>query len=143
MQIIVTGVDGSETAERAARKAAFLAEGLGADLHVISAYGKFAVDTFASGDEEFRFTTIGDAEQVAAKVAAQLKRGFPGLAVRSSASEGKPADALVKTAERLGADLIVVGNRRVQGPSRILGSIARDVAGHAHCDVYVVHTVAR
>ena len=53
---------------------------------------------------------------------------------------GKPADVLVQEAERLGASVIVVGNRRVQGPSRVLGAIATAVARNAPCDVYVAKT---
>ena len=68
----------------------------------------------------------------------------PGLAVTTAALEGKPGEALVRAADKLGAELIVVGNKRVQGVAgRVLGSIARDVASHASCDVYVAHTHAR
>jgi nucleotide-binding universal stress UspA family protein len=47
----------------------------------------------------------------------------------------------VQVATDIGADLIVVGNRRVQGIGRLLGSVATDVAQHAPCDVYIVKTV--
>jgi CRP-like cAMP-binding protein len=40
------------------------------------------------------------------------------------------------------ATMIVVGNRRVQGAKRLLGSIASDVLHHASCDVLVAHTAA-
>ena len=36
--------------------------------------------------------------------------------------------------------MIIVGNRRVQGAARILGSIATDVLHIAPCNVLVVHT---
>ena len=36
--------------------------------------------------------------------------------------------------------MIVVGNRRVQGATRVLGSIANDVARQAPCNVLIVHT---
>ena len=53
-------------------------------------------------------------------------------------------EALVSESERLDATMIVVGNKRVQGiAGRVLGSIARDVAAHASCDVYVAHTHER
>lgn len=35
---------------------------------------------------------------------------------------------------------IIVGNQRVQGAARVLGSIAGDVAKHATCNLMVVHT---
>ena len=39
------------------------------------------------------------------------------------------------------AELIVVGNRRMQGVQRLLGAVANDVVHHADCDVLVVKTV--
>ena len=82
---------------------------------------------------------IAAAEAIAAEVAGSLGNVVP--RVESSPIQGKPAEALVEEAKRLGADLIVVGNRRVQGIGRILGSVASDVAQHAPCDVYIVKTV--
>lgn len=140
---IVTGVDGSETAREAARTAAGLAMALGGRLHVLSAYGKFTEDTFTSGQEEITFNSVADAERTAAETMRLLRQEFPGVKITSAPSEGKPADALVKAAARLDAALIVVGNRRVQGIGRVLGSIARDVLSEATCDVYVAHTHPR
>ena len=54
-----------------------------------------------------------------------------------------PATALCDQARLLEASAIVVGNKRVQGAARILGSIAQDVAKSAPCDVYIVHTFGR
>jgi nucleotide-binding universal stress UspA family protein len=38
--------------------------------------------------------------------------------------------------------MIVVGNRRVQGISRVLGAIATDVARRASCDVLISDTTS-
>ncbi len=70
-----------------------------------------------------------------------MNTGGGDFANRYKSDVGKPADALVHVAKEIGADLIVVGNRRVQGISRLLGSVATDVAHHAPCDVYIVKTV--
>jgi len=43
-------------------------------------------------------------------------------------------------ATRLEARTIVVGNRRVQGVTRVLGSIAADVTKHAPCDVLIANS---
>lgn len=142
-RIIVVGVDDSKPAAKAAHKAAELATALGADLHVLSAYGKFEMEKYSSGSDEFVYTTERDAEATAGSTMTDLRRAFPDLTVTISAPEGKPGEALVKAAERLDAELIVVGNKRVQGLARVLGSIARDVASHAPCDVYVAHTHQR
>lgn len=141
--IIITGVDDSATAAAAARKAAQLASALGGELHLICAYGKFESTTFESGPEKFHYSNDEDALKTAQTVALGLRKDFPDLTVRTAASEGKPGDALVQAAERLKADVIVVGNKRVQGMARVLGSIARDVASQAPCDVYVAYTHER
>lgn len=141
-KVIITGVDGSETADRAAAKAAELAVALEAPLQVVTVYRKFETETFSSGHETFEYTTSAAAERTAVDVASDLGRKFPGLDVTGVAAQGKPAEALVELAEQVDAQLIVVGNKRVQGLARILGSIARDVAQTAHCDVYIAHTVS-
>ncbi|MEE6281942.1 universal stress protein [Georgenia sunbinii] len=140
---IITGVDGSESAARAAHRAAELADALGAELHVLSAYGKLEVEKIDTGAEQFIIDSMTDAERVARRVVDDLQGAFPGLAVTASPAEGKPGDALLEAADRLGAELIVVGNKRVQGIGRVLGSVARDVTTRATCDVYVAHTHQR
>ena len=137
---IVCGIDNSPTAAAAARKAARLAQALGAHLHLLSAYGKIEAETVEIGAEQVLVSNEIEADRVSGAVALELRREFPGLVVTPASSDGRPGEALVKLAERLDADLIVVGNKRVQGIARVLGSIARDVAAHAPCDVYVAHT---
>jgi nucleotide-binding universal stress UspA family protein len=138
--IIIVGVDGSESARKAARRAAELAKSTGATLHVISAVDKLSVETIPAGGGTTRTLTSGEAaESIAAEVAAELKQITPDVV--SDPHPGKPAEALVDEAIRLDASLIVVGNRRVQGIGRLLGSVATDVAQRAPCDVYIVKTV--
>jgi nucleotide-binding universal stress UspA family protein len=43
-------------------------------------------------------------------------------------------------AQRLEATMIVVGNHRVQGLTRVLGAVATDVTRHAPCDVLIANT---
>lgn len=140
---IVVGVDDSETAARAARTAAGLARALDAELYVLTAYGKLEMERIEVGAEEFVISNEADAEKLADAVIADLRGDFPDVTFRRYPAEGKPGPALVDTARILDADLIVVGNKRVQGIARVLGSVARDVASRAHCDVYVAHTHQR
>ncbi len=140
--IVVTGVDGSETAALAARKAAETAEALGSTLHIVSAYGPGDHRTLSDGVEKVVINLLEAAERTATQAAADLRKEFPNLTIHSSVANGNPADALVDEADRLDARLIVVGNKRVQGPARILGSVARSVATNAPCDVYVANTRA-
>lgn len=137
---IIVGVDKSDSAYTAATRAAQLAVAMDAELWLVSAYGKFEAENMELGGEEFFFSTEQNASDMLIDVRLRLRAEVPGVRVQTSAEEGRPAEALVKLEQRIGADLIVVGNRRVQGPMRVFGSIARDVAARTTCDLYVVHT---
>ena len=53
---------------------------------------------------------------------------------------GDVAKGIVSVATDVGADLIVVGNKRMQGPGRVLGSVPNDVAHTAPCAVLIAKT---
>ncbi|MEI2711851.1 MAG: universal stress protein [Nocardioides sp.] len=133
--LIVVGTDGTETANLAVQRAADLARDTGAQLHVISAYAAEAPVSLAEGG---RLRESDVAIELAEQSAALVRGTVPGLT--TAAVQGTPADGLVKEAERLDASMIVVGNKRVQGFARVLGSVAAGVAHHAPCDVLIVRT---
>ncbi|MHC6591868.1 universal stress protein [Arthrobacter sp. C152] len=135
--IIVVGVDGSQTAKKAAESARDLAAALGASLHVVSAFDSDRTEVFGSGSDQWIVSDADAAEQVARTVAESLGRD---VAVTYTAARGRPADALIKEALRVDARIIVVGNRRMQGIGRVLGSVANSVAHNAPCDVYIANT---
>ncbi|MDN5582467.1 MAG: universal stress protein [Corynebacterium sp.] len=149
---IVTGVDSSQTALAAADKAAELAAGTGAELHVLSAFSISGTVTLeaarannpsAGTQAAYRRLTESyshAAQEVADSVSDVLREKYPSITVHAAAVEGTPAEALLKKADELDADTIVVGNKHVQGFSRILGSIARKVAAESPCDLYIVNT---
>jgi nucleotide-binding universal stress UspA family protein len=136
MDEIVVGVDDSETARRAAARAAQLARDTGVVLHLVSCVPR-ASKNVRTGGEEFHSDAISDAEHRLRAMAQEL--GTPDASIGVSFED--PATAMCDEAERLGAGMIVVGNRRVQGASRVLGSIALDVARRTPCDLLIVHTV--
>lgn len=138
--VVVAGVDGSDTANLAAQKAAEAAIAFRCSLHVVSAYGPGERRTLSDGIDKVVVNLREDAEKVVKDAATTLREQFPQLEITVSAASGSPAEVLVEEATERGARLIVVGNRRVQGPTRILGSIARTVAANATCDVYVANT---
>jgi nucleotide-binding universal stress UspA family protein len=54
---------------------------------------------------------------------------------------GSPVEALLDVVRREQADLLVVGNKGLNGiKGRLLGSVPADATRRSQCDVLVVHT---
>lgn len=155
--IILVGVDRSETAFKAAQTAADLASDMGYALHVITAYDSSDVsppnvsytrDTQQISSEikthdDALTRQVTTAQETAESVAAKLRSEFSDLTVVPQAAEGAPARAIIATASELNADIVVVGNKRVQSAARILGTIADAVSKEVKCDVYIANTHQR
>lgn len=137
--VIVVGVDGSKTAQTAAKRAAEIAAISGSKLVVLTAFTKDKTDRIEIGDKAWVVTSENEAEATADLVSRTLKPITSNI--EFAAMRGKPAKALVAEAKRRKASLIVVGNRRVQGLGRVFGSVAHNVSRTAPCDVCIVKTV--
>ena len=137
-EVIVVGVDGSETARWAAESAAAMATALGAKLHVVTAFSNDRAQVLGIANDQMAFSDERNAEKVAREVAVALRSGQ--LEVDHSAVRGTPAQALIQQAEKHTAVMIVVGSRRMRGLGRVLGSVANSVAHSAPCDVYIAKT---
>ncbi|MDP9985388.1 universal stress protein [Arthrobacter sp. FW306-05-C] len=134
--VVVVGVDASQSARKAAEVALDLAQSLGASLHVVTGFEIENAETFGVGSDKVRISNADSSEMVAKSLAAS----HPGVEITHFAARGKPADSLIKEAVRLDARVIVVGNRRMRGIGRLLGSVANSVAHNAPCDVYIANT---
>ena len=140
MSVYVVGVDGSDTAAKAAARAGELAAATGATVHVVCAYtGRGTTTTIGVGSDVYSVSDLNLAEQVAEQQAAAYRSS--GIAATHAVVDGKPGAVILDEAERVKAELIVVGNRRMQGMQRVLGAIANEIVHHAPCDVLVVKTV--
>lgn len=139
---VVVGVDGSDTAYMAASRAATLAEGLGAELVVLSAHLTGNTEIVTIGSETWVLDDAESALELAQQVAAKIRTEHPAVRVRPAAGRGKPQDVLIEEAENTGAELLVVGNVGIKGLGRVLGSVAWSVVHNAPCDVLVVKTAS-
>jgi nucleotide-binding universal stress UspA family protein len=135
----VVGIDGSETAARAAVRAGELARATGGRVHVVCAFTRRDATTINVGSDSFVLSSLTTAEQVAEQQASAYRS--QGIDATAAARSDKPASALLAEAAEVDADLIIVGNRRMQGVGRLLGSVANEVAHNAPCDVLIVKTV--
>ena len=147
MRTIVVGYDASATALLAAREAADLARLTGAALHVVAAVDDSAVrqGMITDSEQSAASTQAGAANQHLLTVGVDeggIADALAGVETRSTVMTGDPSRCILDYAARVDADLIVVGNRRVQGLERLLGSVAVGILRHAPCSVYVAHTSA-
>jgi nucleotide-binding universal stress UspA family protein len=135
---IIVGVDGSATARKAAVAAAEVATNFNKPLHLVTSMNRNSSrEVHGGGSESWHIDSISVAEELLKALAGELKTTTP---VTHAVVMSDPAGALCDEATRLEATMIVVGNKRVQGAARVLGSIAGDVAKHAPCNVLIVHT---
>ena len=141
---VVVATDGSPTAEVALLHAVGVAEACDARLHIVNARRSGGPMMAASLETA---AMVGHGVEAAVDAQASLAsvleeradelRGR-GLDVAVHCGVGEPADVIVHHAEKLGADLIVVGNKGMH--RRVLGSIPKAVSHRAPCSVLIVRT---
>lgn len=130
-------VDFSPGAERALRHAVALAPILGAHLTVTAVNDPLLVAAAsASGHGAALRDQVESALQdLLARVPAPAGRAVPAIDIAT----GQPAEEILKSAERAGASLIVMGTRGLGAAGRLLvGSTAERVLRSAHVPVLVV-----
>ncbi|HEY1331817.1 MAG TPA: universal stress protein [Actinomycetota bacterium] len=140
---IVVGVDGSETARRAAHWAAEEAKVRGADLDLVmawevpvSAYGY----GFAVVNEDMIKGFVKQAEDCLADAVEAIRPDAPNLHIETNVVEGNAAEMLLRASRD--ADLLVVGSRGLGGfRELLLGSVSQHCAHHATCPVVIVRHV--
>jgi nucleotide-binding universal stress UspA family protein len=132
MKTIVLGYDDSESAKRALRRVAQLADAF--DAYVIAVSAAPALVGAAHG--------IGPIDPLHREELGRAKAVLDELTIPADyqVGLGDPADAILAAAEREHADLIVVGTEEPGVVSRLLGlSVSENVQRRAHCDVLIVH----
>ena len=142
---IVVGTDGSDTAREAVRQATELAQKLGGNIQLVSAYepvpeGRLREERQeVPEDLQWMVNPREDVTTTLEEVGEELQQ--QGIEVQTHAREGDPADAILDVAEEKGADLIVVGNKGMTGAKRfLLGSVPNKVSHHAPCSVMIIRT---
>ena len=135
---IVIAWDGSDHARRAFDYGLGISEKFGARLQLISVarhaeHAETQDERQDSRRQARRFYESGATELLESA----RKRGVKAdlLIVEG----GHPAEAIVDTARKVGADLIIVGRRGLSGVTRFLiGSVSDRIARYAHCPVLVI-----
>ena len=124
---ILFATDGSSYSELAERHALAFSRHTGARIEAVSVIDRHIV-----------FHDLEQAGREALDAVAERARRV-GMDVDTHLIEGRPGETIIHEAERLGADLIVVGSHG-QGAllDMILGSVSLYVVHHSHIPVCVV-----
>jgi nucleotide-binding universal stress UspA family protein len=153
-QTIVVGTDGSTGANKAVLAAAELAGSQGAcTLHIVTvqkplsptalAASEMAASAPVAAQAHWEDEIKGELDKLlhqASDTAADAGHDSKQLTIETHARFGNPAEVLCDMAAHLDADLIVVGNRGMQGGRRFLGSVPNTVSHHAPCSVLIFDT---
>ena len=122
---VLVATDRSETAERAVRFAADMAERYEAELHVLRVL---------LSDDGTRAEAARELAEYAASLAGERGRASVVIA-------GDPADAIVEAARREKADVLVVGSVGMSGRREfLLRNVPNRVSHNAPCTVVIVQT---
>ncbi|GAB3313953.1 adenine nucleotide alpha hydrolase family protein [Haliea atlantica] len=134
---LLIAVDLSEDSPEVAERARGLAEGSGAELHLIHVIEPLS---FAyGGDIPMDFSGIQDEiHQQATQQLAKFGETWKIAADRQYIVLGRPEVEIHEKAEEIGADLIVVGSHGRYGLALLMGSTANGVLHGASCDVLAV-----
>ncbi len=140
--VIVVGTDGSERAGVAVGRALDLARLTGARVHGVYVLRPVMTAASAQLDAAAVVITNEDRTEEAQRVRTEFlaQASSQGVTAEMETYDGEPADALVKVAEAVQADLLVVGNRGMSGVRRLLGSVPNKVSHHSPCSLLIVDT---
>ena len=138
---LLVGADNSATALRAVQAAVELAHAFDARLHIVTAYKPQAVLTPDLPAEFLEANYLPPADSLLDELISVARKANVDAEVH--AATGEPAEAIVRVATRVGADLIIVGNKGMRGARRVLGSVPNSIAHHAPCSVLIVDTTSQ
>jgi len=136
---IIVPTDGSDPSMRAADFAIKLAKHFNSEIIAIYVIDRLILEEVSKVQERYVLEEEikGKAERCLNYIVKSAER--EGLKVSSILVEGQPHDQIVRHAESLGADMIVMGSRGRRGTERILiGSVAERVIEYAPCPVLVL-----
>lgn len=136
-QKILVAIDCTEDSTALLERAAALAEGHSAGLHLIHVIEPLALAYGADVPMDVTDLQSGLVDQ--ARVSAQEYAERFGMDTNHVHVElGAIEKTIREKADHLGADVIVIGSHTRHGLALLLGSTARGVVPGAHCDVLAV-----
>ncbi len=144
---ILLATDGSEHSKAAIEEIASRNFSAGTEVSIISAYdgSSIVMSIPAPGGglggyyEDVVLVAKTSAEEIVKAAADYLGNKNQLLEIKTAVVEGNPKHEILAEAEKMGADLIVVGSHGRGAIERfLLGSVSQAIALHARCSVLIV-----
>ena len=123
---ILIAIDKTESAEKVAQSGLQLAQQFGSEVALVS----IVDSTVYSGNDEASSRELEEMKDFNFNASQRrvIENVFKKYPVKTFVEQGKPAEVIIRVAERFGADVIVMGTHGRKGLSHlIMGSVAEDV----------------
>lgn len=140
IKTILVPIDFSDHSEKAVATAVELAKTLGASLHLTHVL-HYPVQVASAGMVAMPQDLWMRVRKAATRKLETASQGVSaeGIAVETHLAEGPNAQSIVELADKIGADLIVMGTRGLSGLKHVmLGSVAERTVRLASCPVMTV-----
>jgi nucleotide-binding universal stress UspA family protein len=137
---IIVAVDQSDNSRPVMAAASEVAESVNADVVVVTVIEILGV---ASEGELSAAQIETEEKRIAEHQKKLIDTYFSGsnLLIESKILHGEPAGKICQFAEKLNADLVVIGTRGLSKiQSKLLGSVSEKVVKNCHCSVLAVRT---
>ncbi len=136
--LVPIDLEEDELTQNALQHAVPLAKASGASLHLFHALPDASafMSAYSFGIKEFENEAVVKANEKLKALVAKID--LPAECLHYSVSFGSPRDETLQIAQEIGADLIVVGSRRPNVKTYLLGSNAAAIVRHAATTVLVV-----
>ncbi len=137
---ILVATDGSQYSDKALEYAVNIAKVFGAKLYIIHVVEE---DKVALASSAIPITTniIDDLVRIGNEILSRAREyaRSRGIDAEVILARGNAADKILETADKINADLIIVGSRGLKGLARfLLGSVSERVVRHSNKPVLVV-----
>lgn len=137
MKRILVAHDGSQSSEKALKKAFEIAKKFNSSTTVISVVPELYLTELMEMDRMRIVETLTDE---AKKTMEKIKKSTRGIkSLKTIIRQGNPAEEILKAAEEMKSDVIVTGSHGRRGAQKFLmGSVSSKIVDHAGCSVLVV-----
>ena len=139
---ILLPTDGSKQANKAAEHAIWIARESGAEIIALTVMETSSLVGLPADDLIIRLREMLEEEASRSLEAVKklVEESGADIKLTLRTDEGSPAEAILRTVEKEGVDLVVMGTSGKHGLDRfLLGSVAEKVVRSAGCPVLVVH----